>query len=239
LKYAGVLAPLFAHIPQLLSGRFYSIFPHILQKPQKPSIERFLTDDGANFASIVRKMQEDNDSFRYLLRALSRVIDGVADIRVREVGDYLITELKHDELIDGSAKKRASPWFELAQESDGTLRLLGMLVALYQRVSGPLIAIEEPENAIHPGALAVLSDILREASQRRQIIITTQSPDLISRFGVDELRVVEKVDGVTQIGPVDEHQKESIEEQLFTAGDLLRIEGLRREPVEVAEGDCA
>jgi len=112
-----------------------------------------------------------------------------------------------------------------------------MLVALYQyQPSIPLLALEEPENALHPGALAVLSDVLYEASRQHQIITTTQSPDLISRFKVNELLVVERVSGISEIGPVDEMQREAVEEKLFTTGDLLRIEGLRRQPVISSEG---
>ena len=117
-------------------------------------------------------------------------------------------------------------WFPIDQESDGTLRVLALLAALYQKAPNHLIAIEEPELSIHPGALAVLSEVIEEAATRSQVIITTQSPDLISRFHADQLRVVEMVDGETHIGPIDEGQRESINKQLFSGGDLLRIEGL-------------
>jgi predicted ATPase len=178
----------------------------------------------------VRRLQKNKYRFNKLLSALARVVDGVTDLRVRQVGGYLVTELKHSDL--GS-----SAWFELNQESDGTLRLLGMLVALYQyQPTRTLIALEEPENALHPGALAVLSDVLYEASRQHQIIVTTQSPDLISRFKASELLVVDRQSGVSEIGPVDEIQREAIQEQLFTSGDLMRIEGLRRQSLALEEG---
>ncbi len=223
LPSVAVFSPLFSRLRQALTGSFYSIFPNTLRVPQKPSNEKLLSDHGDNLASIVRRLRKNKVQFQRLIRALSRVVDGVNDLRVQQVGGYLVTELKHGDL--GS-----SAWFELNQESDGTLRLLGMLVALYQyQPMIPLLALEEPENALHPGALAVLSDVLYEASRQHQIIATTQSPDLISRFRVDELLVVERVNGVSEIGPMDEMQREAVEEQLFTSGDLLRIEGLRRQ----------
>ncbi|MGH9825475.1 MAG: AAA family ATPase, partial [Blastocatellia bacterium] len=93
-----------------------------------------------------------------------------------------------------------------------TLRILGILVALYQgRLRHSMIALEEPENALHPGALGVLGEVVREAARRNQILLTTQSPDLISSFGIDELRVVEKVNGLTQIARVEETQRQAIE----------------------------
>ena len=81
---------------------------------------------------------------------------------------------------------------------------------------------------LHPPALAVLADEIQEAAHRGQIIITTHSPDLISRFPVEALRIVEMVDGATQIDPLRENQKAAIHDQLFSGGDLLRIEGLKR-----------
>ena len=240
LRNVSIFSPLLIRMRRALEGNFYSIFPNVLRQPQKPSTEKTLTDDGSNFASVLRRMRKEKKYFADLLAALNRIVDGVGDIRVGEAGGYLVTELKHNDFGEKSAKAGKSPWFSLAQESDGTLRMLGMLVALYQnQPRRTLVALEEPENALHPGALAVLSDVLREATRRYQVLVTTQSPDLISRFNVDDLHVVEREGSVTQIGSVDEAQRAVIEEQLFSAGDLLRIEGLRREPVVGAEASRA
>lgn len=236
LRSVSIFSPLLHRMRKALTGSFYSIFPNVLREPQKPSTEKTLTDDGSNFASVLRRMRKENRYSADLLAALNRVVDGIGDIRVGEAGGYLVTELQHNDLGGKPMKADKSPWFSLAQESDGTLRMLGMLVALYQtQPRRTLIALEEPENALHPGALAVLSDVLREATRRYQILVTTQSPDLISRFNLDELRVVEREGGVTKIGTVDPAQRGIVEQQLFTTGDLLRIEGLRREPVTGAD----
>jgi predicted ATPase len=217
----------------LTSTSFYSIFPNILRAPQRPISKHRLADNGENLASVLQQIKKDGQWFPDLLSALNRIVGDVSDLRVRQAGGYLITELQH-RVQNGTA-----PWFALDQESDGTLRILGLLVGLYHDVERTLIAIEEPELTLYPGVLGVLSNVLREASLRNQILITTQSPDLISRFGVNELRVVERVDGVTQIGPIDEIQRETLNEQLFSAGDLLRIEGLHRRPVEPVGSESA
>lgn len=155
-----------------------------------------------------------------LVAALRCVVAGVRNVRVQEFGGYLITELEHE------AQNGQTTWFPLAQESDGTLRVLVLLAALYQEAPHSLIAIEEPELSIHPAALAVLSEVIEEAATRSQIIITTQSPDLISRFSADKLRVVERVGTEARIGLIVKGQQVAINDQLFSAGDLLRIEGL-------------
>lgn len=195
-----------------------------MREPQKPSPAKQLTEHGDNLASILRRLRESK-FFPSLKNALNNVIGGILDIRVRQIGGFLVTELQHDMGGGNSA------WFDLSQESDGTLRILGLLVAVYQAPRlGNCLAIEEPELTLHPGALGVLSDVLSEASARGQLIITTQSPDLIARFSAKDLRVVEKQNGITFVGLVDETQVKAVEDQLFTTGDLLRIEGLRRQP---------
>src|SRR5262249_294567 len=114
-------------------------------------------------------------------------------------------------------------WLEAAMESDGTLRVLALLTALYQDPPRALLAFEEPELMVHPGALPALCEIIEEASLRSQIIITTHSPDMIARFKADDLRIVERTEQGTKIGLIDEVQRQVIEDQLFSGGDLLRI----------------
>ena len=222
----------FRTLAREMGGDFHSIFPNTLREPQKPTTERVLSDYGDNFASVLQHVTRNSRRKEEIVNVLSRVVEGVCDMRVRAVGSYLVAELQHQDLIPDSTPNESAPWFDLAQESDGTLRMLGLLTALYQ-ASGPrstgreLLAIEEPEIALHPGALTVLADELKAASRRRQLLVTTQSPDLIARFPAANLRVVERIAGVTHIAPLDETQRRVIEDQLFDAGELLRSEGLR------------
>jgi predicted ATPase len=199
---------------------FFTVFPNTLREPQKPSPQKMLNDHGENLATVIRKLKAP--SITEVKVALEKVVGGIEDIRVQHVGGFLVTELKHT--MGGNH----TTWFDLSQESDGTLRMLGLLVALYQRPRAEFLAIEEPELTLHPGAIGVLSDVLGEAAAQGQLLITTQSPDLISRFKAEQLRIVERTEGVTCIGQIDDTQRSVIEDQLFSAGDLLRIEGLRR-----------
>lgn len=72
--------------------------------------------------------------------------------------------------------------------SDGTLRALGILAAIFQGSNGtrvPLVAIEEPEVALHPAAAGVLLDGLRETSQFTQLLVTSHSPDVLDDESID------------------------------------------------------
>jgi predicted ATPase len=118
--------------------------------------------------------------------------------------------------------------------SDGTLRALGILVALFQSrgstsLGVPLVGIEEPEVALHPAAVGALLDAMREASQSKQVIVTTHSPDLLDFADMDAERILavcsEKC--TTQIAPVDEASREAVRKGLYTPGELLRLDQLR------------
>jgi len=226
--------PLKQVLLSLAGSRFFSIYPNTMREPQIFSTSRRMGDHGQYFSSALRVLKQQWEEqrkgrFSDLLAALRRVVDDVSDVRVTSFGGYLVTEIRHD-YQDGSSSAEpgeGSPWFALSQESEGTLRMLGLLIGLYQtNTTRSLLAVEEPEINIHPGALAVLADVFREVSAHRQVLLTTQSPDLISRFPAGDLRIVERVKGSTHIGAIAESQRQAIEQQLFTTGDLLRIEGL-------------
>ncbi len=217
--------PLFRSATRILSNMgFYSIYPDVLREPQRPFDGSRLDEGGLMLASVLRRMQEDAPArLESVATELSRIVENVDDIRTRQVGGRIVIELHHP------APKKPH-WMEAAQQSDGTLRVLGLLVALHQVPAPRLIAIEEPELTLHPGAMELLCDTFIEASRTTQILLTTHSPDLISRFPADVLLAVESIDGEAHIGPIDETQRQAIEEQLFSAGDLLRLDGgLRRE----------
>ncbi len=74
--------------------------------------------------------------------------------------------------------------------SDGTIRFIALLAILCHPEPPPLICIEEPEIAMHPDSLDLVVELLRKASERTQIIVTTHSPWLIGRFSAEPEAVV-------------------------------------------------
>ncbi|MBL8425438.1 MAG: ATP-binding protein, partial [Candidatus Accumulibacter phosphatis] len=133
------------------------------------------------------------------------------------------------------------PWrFPANSMSDGTLRALGILVALYQggETGRPsLVGIEEPEVALHPAAAAVVRDALVRASTRSQILVTSHSPELLddASIAVETLLAVSANAGVTRIAPADEASRKAIREGLFTAGELLTLNQLEPDPTRFGD----
>jgi predicted ATPase len=124
------------------------------------------------------------------------------------------------------------PWrFPAQNMSDGTLRALGVLTALFQgnRDASPLlIGIEEPETALHPAASAALREALAKAAEHTQVIVTSHSPDLLDDRNIspDHFLAVISEGGETRIGPIDEASRAMMLDQLFSAGELLRLNQL-------------
>jgi hypothetical protein len=119
--------------------------------------------------------------------------------------------------------------------SDGTLRALATLVALFQSVDGgpslSFVGLEEPETAIHPGALAVLLDAMQEASLSVQVAATSHSADLLDNKDIptESLLAFEEIDGVAHIGAVDAAGRQILKQRLFTPGELMRMGQLHPE----------
>jgi predicted ATPase len=213
----------------LTNSALYSIFPVTLQMPQKPNPTKPMQVHGENWGSILATVLKDEDARSDLIAAMAKITDDIDDIRVRPMGGYLLAQFRHGEVQQQRSKKAC--WFDAAQESDGTLRMAGMLTALMQDPLPTLVGLEEPELTIHPGALRVLVDFLRAASQRSQLLVTTHSPDLLDHLKPEEVRVVHRTVNGTTVDAMQQRQIRSVKKRLRTLGDVLRTEGIQPEGV--------
>ena len=209
---------------------FYNLNPDKVRDLQDPDPRDMLLRDGSNLTSVLTKLSPIVK--KNIEEYLSGVVPGIHTVDVKGFGPKETLEFRQD--VAGDTYR----WRFLANNmSDGTLRVLGILVALFQgdddtqkRVT--LVGIEEPETALHPGAVAVLLDGLRDAAHRTQVIITTHSPELLDdkHLDVNSILAVEAHDGDTVIAPVDEASRSVVQDRLFTAGELLRSNQLQPDP---------
>lgn len=176
---------------------FYDLGPDGLREPQKATNPVPLLEDGSNLTSALREIQKRKKDY-LITQALEIVYEGLDAYSIVPIGKHLVTKL-HVAHQNGHGQEAPS---DLGDESDGTIRMLAILTALYQERFPSPLAIEEPEKGIYSSALALCSDLLQEATLRYQVLTSTHSPDLISQLPVDTLRVVEKEDGITKIGMV-------------------------------------
>ncbi|WP_437803887.1 AAA family ATPase [Sorangium sp. So ce693] len=201
----------------------YGLFPSFLREPQRPDPSRPMSTWGDNWASVLESLSSDGGGSE-LLAALGRLATDIDRYRVIHAGGFLVPEFRHG--LDAQGRER---WLGAAQESDGTLRVAAMLTALFQEPAPALVGFEEPELGVHPGAIPLLFDFLKEATTRSQILLTTHSPDLLDLVPIDDIRVVERRDGATTVARVEERQRELVRKRLMSTSDLLHAEGLRPE----------
>jgi predicted ATPase len=224
-------APKFRPVYDALSRMgFYSLNPDRIRDFQAPDSGELLVRDGSNLTSVLRQLSmRDEDRKKRIEEYLSSIVPGVSGVDVKDVPPKATLEFRQE--VAGSS----DPWrFFAGNMSDGTLRALGILVALFQSQDSaasrvPLVGIEEPEVALHPAAVGALLDALREASQSTQVIVTTHSPDLLDSADIEAelLLAVHAEKGTTQIAPVDEASREAVRKGLYTPGELLRLDQLR------------
>ena len=211
----------------LTSMGFYNLNPKLMRDPQKPQEGRLLKPAGENIASVIGHLERVAPERRDLIKMyLQTVVPMVHGFKRKQIGPLETLEFRQEM---AGAKH---PWHFPAQNmSDGTLRALGVLTALFQgnRDYAPLVAgIEEPETALHPAASAALREALTKASEDTQVIVTSHSPDLLDdrTIAPEHFLAVVSEGGETNIGPLDEASRSMMRNQLFSAGELLRLNQL-------------
>ncbi|GAB6040278.1 AAA family ATPase [Endothiovibrio diazotrophicus] len=217
---------------------FYNLNPKLIRELQKPQDGRLLKSVGENVASVIGHLERVAPSrIETIQEYLRIVVPMVHGVERKQIGPMETLEFRQE--MSGAQH----PWKFLAQNmSDGTLRTLGILTALFQGnqdYAPSLVGIEEPETALHPAASAALREALTRASEETQVIVTSHSPDLLDDHDIDadSLLAVVSEGGETRIAPLDGASLTAMRDHLFSAGELLRLNQLAPDPDLLAEQD--
>ena len=163
--------------------------------PQKADLPNdFLVEDGANLGLILNRLRRESTSKTRLLKALRDLYEGVEEFDVIIEGGTVQVFLQEGNITIPATRL-----------SDGTLRYLSLLSILCHPTPPPLICIEEPELGLHPDILPGLADLLRDASERCQLIVTTHSDTLVDALTdtPESVVVCEKEKGQTKMKRLD------------------------------------
>ena len=169
----------------------------------------FLNEGGANLALVLSHFQGENK--RELVAALQELFEGIVDVNCPVTGGTVSLFLEEQ----GGRQIPAS------RLSDGTLRYLCLLAILLHPEPPSLVAIEEPELGLHPDLLPTLSDLLVQASERSQLIVTTHSDVLVDTLTdkPESIVVCEKHAGQTLMRRLDKAELAKWLEE-YSLGDL-------------------
>lgn len=221
----NVLAPI---VKMLSLIRTYSIEPAKLREMQDPDGGTALRRDGSNAASVLQEIRRrEPKMMERIFELLATIVPHTTKVRPVKHGNKLAIEFTQE------ISKNKIITFESYNISDGTLRTLGLLAAIFQQPIPTLLVIEEPEATIHPGAIGALLDLLQMASRKMQVVVTTHSPDILDAQWLQDtqLRVVEWEAGASRIASLSGETRAALQEHLMGAGELLRHNALTPVPL--------
>lgn len=156
----------------------------------------FLSENGNNLGLVLNRLRRTPSTKQQMQEALRQLYDSVKDFDVVIEGGTVQVFMEEDHIT------RTVPATRL---SDGTLRYLSLLTILCHPNPPPLVCIEEPELGLHPDILPGLADLIRDASERCQLVVTTHSDVLVDKLTdtPESVVVCDKHHGQTRMQRLD------------------------------------
>lgn len=152
---------------------------------------RFLKEDGANLAAVLLRLRDEAPGY------YSRIVENIRRL----------TPLFLDFELEPSGGKVLLQWRERGtdmvfgphQASDGTLRIMALFTLLLQPEDSlpDVIIMDEPELGLHPHAISVLAGLIKGVSKSSQVILATQSVNLLNCFQPEDVVVMHRLDRET------------------------------------------
>jgi len=187
--------------------------PRLPQKPDLP--QDFLSENANNLALVLNALEHKSGTKRVLLNRLKSFHHGIEDFTTKIEGGTVQLFLHEKGLREPVPATRLS---------DGTLRYLCLLAILCHPTPPPLVCIEEPELSLHPDALKSIVEMLVEASQRTQLVVTTHSDTLVSDLSnyPESILVCDREETGTRLHRLDKSHLQAWLEK-YTLGELWRM----------------
>jgi len=149
--------------------------------------------DMADLTGLLRTIAPDDHQWADMIESLQIMVPGFKTI--------LLSPANEPGLLFEVLEKGAPRPIPVSSVSSGTYHLINLLARLYAYDEPQFLCIEHPENFIHPEAIELLADLLRECCEERGHIIwvTTHSQTLVRCLDIDEIALVNKFNGETRI----------------------------------------
>jgi predicted ATPase len=197
----------------------YDFDPKLPKKATPITGKADLEEDGSNLAIVLKNIIENGDQKRKLENLLGDLLPFVAGLEVEKFADKsLLFSLR-----ETYAKKQSLP---ASLISDGTINITALIAALYFEKK-PVAIIEEPERNIHPSLISKLVAMMKDASQGKQIIVTTHNPEVVRHADIgDVLLVSRNGDGFSTISRPSENNEVKVFLQNEMGLEELFVENL-------------
>ena len=202
---------------------FYRPIPQLMKQVNPVASPRFLEESGGNLATWLMMMQTR------FPEAFARIVSAVKDV-LPDVANIITWPTPQSTVFIASTERFLRTPVPVWQMSDGELAFLALLSLIFspEEFGAPLFCVEELENHLHP---RLIDALLKLHDQRRQelngkagqVIVTTHSPQVVDKVGLDELIVVSKRNGESVFTrPGDKPQlRKLLEDGEIGLGDLV------------------
>lgn len=162
----------------------------LVKQPQKANVTLRLKPDAANLAPYLRRLAKEpryQSNYQRIVETIRLVAPFFGEFVFRDDETETI-ELEWTELGDPD-----TPW-KAHVLSDGTLRFICLASLLLQPegLLPDIIIIDEPELGLHPFAINVLAALIKRAAETKQVIVSTQSVELLNAFDPQDVVIVER-----------------------------------------------
>ena len=202
------------------SWRVYHFHDTSANSPMKKTADvgdnRFLRPDGSNLASFLYYLRQKHETSYSLIR---RTIERVTPF----FDDFILepSKLNQDKIRLEWRHKNSDQYFDVSSLSDGTLRFIGLAALFLQpeHYRPYVIVVDEPELGLHPYAITMLASLIKSASEKTQVILSTQSPLLLDQFEPEDVLVADRVGGGTQFTRLESQKLASWLEE-YSLGQL-------------------
>jgi predicted ATPase len=177
-----------------------------IRKTAQVNDNAFLRPDGSNLPAFLYLLQQKySESYKLIRGAVRRVAPFFDDFLLRP------DPLNEETIRLAWKHKNSEQYFGASALSDGSLRFI-VLAAMFLQPDGFLpsvIIVDEPELGLHPYAIDLLSSLVKQASVKTQVILSTQSSPLLDHFEPEDVIVAERLHGATQLKRLESSQLES------------------------------
>lgn len=164
----------------------YDFDPNLAKRaiPIKETVK--LKNDGSNIATTLKKVIESDESQREFTNLITNLLPYVDSISTKKFVDRSILFTIKERYFEEQS-------LPSTLVSDGTVNIVGLILALYFQFS-QLTIIEEPERNIHPSLISQVVENMDEASRQRQVIVTTHSPEIIRYTDINNILTIRRDD---------------------------------------------
>ena len=219
-------------VPAMKSWRLYHFHDTsdtaLVKQRHGVNDNRYLRPDARNLAAFLFLLKDQYPSnYQRILKTIRLVAPFFGDFHLRPLPDN-----KEQIELEWTEKGEDIP-FKGYHLSDGTLRFICLTTVLMQPESlqPQTILIDEPELGLHPFAIHLLASMMRSASKKRQLIVSTQSTDLLNEFEPEDVIVADRTEGWSHLHRLDEKSLTSWLEE-YSLGELWQKNILGGRPTQ-------